>query len=235
MDRCAGAAYTQPFVHFTQAPMHRLPATLGIAISAILTALPAHAACDNYPQELATRVSADQALRSRLDFSRMNDPDQKKLMQHMGIVDRANTAWLKALLERCGFPDKDKHGEKVQSNAWLLVQHADHDVAFQKYTLSLLEKMAAQRGEPVRRSFAYLADRVAVAEGRPQLYGTQLMAPAEQPCNFDFNTMDDREKVEARRAALGLPPLDIYKEIVLENSNCMPPSASESGSQPDRH
>ena len=215
--------------------MHLFPTTLGIAIAAFLLHSSAHAACDDYPQELAARVSADQALRARLDFSRMDDPDQKKLMHQMGIVDRANTAWLKALFEQCGFPDKDKHGEKAQGNAWLLVQHADHDVAFQKYTLSILEKMAAQRGEPMRPSFAYLADRVAVAEGRPQLYGTQLMAPAEQPCNFDFNTLDDREKVEARRAALGLPPLDIYKEIVLKNSNCAPPSASESGSPPGRH
>ena len=202
--------------------MRRLPATLGIALSAILTAQPAHAGCDTYPQELATRASADQALRGRLDFSRMADPDQQKLMQQMGIVDRANTAWLKALFEQCGFPDKDRHGEEAQGNAWLLVQHADHDVAFQKYTLSLLEKMAAQRAEPVRPSFAYLADRVAVAEGRPQLYGTQLMAPSEQPCNFDFNTMDDREKVEKRRAALGMPPLAIYRELVLENSHCAP-------------
>ena len=202
--------------------MHRLFTTLGVAIAAILTSLPAHAACDGYPQELATRASADQALRARLDVSRMTDPDQQKLMQQMGIVDRANTARLKTLFERCGFPDRDKHGEQAQGHAWLLVQHADHDVAFQKYTLSLLEKMAAQRGEPVRRSFAYLADRVAVAEKRPQLYGTQLMAPAEEPCNLDFNTMDDRAKVEERRAALGLPPLAIYKALVLENSNCAP-------------
>jgi len=215
--------------------MHHLPVILGMTFSAILTAMPAHAACDNYPQELATRVSADQALRARLDFSRMNDPAQQKLMQQMGIVDRANTARLKVLVERCGFPDRDRHGEQAQRDAWLLVQHADHDVAFQKHVLSLLEKMAAQRGEPVRPSFAYLADRVAVAEQRPQLYGTQLMAPSERPCEFVFNPMDDREKVEARRAALGLPPLDIYKEIVLENSNCMPPSASESGSPPGRH
>ena len=203
--------------------MHRPSALLGIAIAAILSSLPAHAACDDYPQELATRVSADQALRGRLDYSRIDDPVQQKLLQQMVIVDRANTARLKVLLERCGFPDKDKHGEQAQGNAWLLVQHADHDVAFQKHVLSLLEDMAARRGEPVRRSFAYLADRVAVAEGRPQLYGTQLMAPAEQPCNFDFNLMDERDKVEARRAALGMPPLDIYKEMVLENSNCAPP------------
>ena len=202
--------------------MHRLPALLGIALAAILPSLAAHAACDDYPQELATRVSADQALRERLDFSKLDDPAQQKLLQQMGIVDRANTARLKVLFDRCGFPDKDKHGEKAQGNAWLLVQHADHDVAFQKYTLSLLEAMAARRGEPMRPSFAYLADRVAVAEGRPQLYGTQLMAPAEQPCNFDFNPMDERGKVEARRAALGMPPLDIYKEMVLEDSNCAP-------------
>lgn len=214
--------------------MHRLFTTLGIAFFAALVSLPAHSACDSYPQELAMRAGADRAIRSRLDFSRIDDPAQQKLMQQMGIVDRANTARLKVLVERCGFPDQDRHGEQAQGDAWLLVQHADHDVAFQKHVLSLLEKMAVQRGEPVRRSFAYLADRVAVAEQRPQLYGTQLMAPAERPCDFDFNPMDDRAKVEERRAALGLPPLDIYKEIVLENSNCAPPSASESDSPPGR-
>ena len=215
--------------------MHQLPAALGIAIATILISLPAQAACDNYQQELATRASADRAIRSRLDHSRMGDPAQQQLIQQMGIVDRANTARLKVLLEQCGFPGKERHGEQAQRDAWLLVQHADHDVAFQKHVLSLLEKTAAQRGESVGRSFAYLADRIAVAEQRPQLYGTQLMAPVERPCDFDFNPMDDRAQVEERRAALGLPPLDIYKEIVLENSNCLPSSASESGSPPGRH
>lgn len=202
--------------------MHNLPATLGIAIAAILISLPAHAACDNYPQELAVRASADRAIRTRLDFSRMKDPGQKKLLQQMRIVDRANTARLKVLFEHCGFPDKDQHGETAPGDAWLMVQHADHDVAFQKQALALIEGMAAQRKEPLGKSYAYLSDRIAVAERRPQAYGTQLMAPVEQPCHFEFNPMDDREKVEERRAALGLPPLDIYKEIVLENSNCLP-------------
>jgi len=201
--------------------MHRLPATLGIALGAILSCPPAHAACEGYPQELAVRASADQALRTRLDFSRMEDPAQQKLAQQMGIVDRANTARLKVLFERCGFPDKDRHGERAQGDAWLLVQHADHDVAFQKSTLSLLEKMAAQRGEPIRPSFAYLADRVAVAEGKPQLYGTQLTWQGN-PCNAEFSPMDDRQKVEARRAALGMPPLDDYRKQVFDNTNCPP-------------
>jgi len=200
--------------------MLRLPATLGIALGAILPCLPAHAACEGYPQELAVRASADRAIRTRLDFSRIDEPAQQKLMQQMGIVDRANTARLKVLFERCGFPDKDRHGEQAQGDAWLLVQHADHDLPFQKHALALIERMAAQRKEPLGRRYAYLYDRIAVAEKRPQPYGTQMMAPVEQPCNFEFNPMEDRAVVEARRAALGLPPLDIYKEIVLENSHC---------------
>jgi hypothetical protein len=205
--------------------------TLVIAIAATLPCLPAHAACEGYPKELRTMVSADQALRARLDFSNMEDPAQQKIMTHMGMIDRANTARLKVLFARCGFPDQDRHGERAQSDAWLLVQHADHDVAFQKQTLKLLEKTAAERNEPVGRNFAYLSDRVAVAEHRPQLYGTQLMSPAEQPCNLDFNLLDDRQKVEARRAALGMPPLDIYKQMVIKNANCQP-AAQEDKSVP---
>ena len=197
---------------------------IGFASAAILPCLPVHAACESYTQELRRMVSADQALRERLDFSKMDTPAQQKIMAHMGIVDRTNTARLKVLFAQCGFPDTDQHGERAERDAWLLVQHADHNVAFQKQTLVLLEKMAAERGEPVGRNFAYLSDRVAVAEFRPQLYGTQLMAPVEQPCNFDFNPLDDRQKVEARRAALGMPPLDIYKKIVIKNANCQPPA-----------
>jgi len=200
--------------------MPRLSAILGIALGAVLFSLPAHAACDNYPQELAVRASADRAIRTRLDFSRMDEPAQQKLMQQMGIVDRANTARLKVLFERCGFPDPDRHGEEAQGDAWLMVQHADQDVPFQKRALVLIERMAAQRNEPLGKAYAYLSDRIAVAEKRPQPYGTQLMAPVEQPCKFEFNPMDDRAIVEQRRAALGLPPLDIYKEIVLQKSHC---------------
>ena len=193
---------------------------LGIAVAATLPCVAAQAACEDYTKELRTMVSADQALRSRLDFSKINTPDQQKIGAHMAVIDRANTARLKVLFAQCGFPDAEKHGERAERDAWLLVQHADHDRAFQKQTLALLEKIAAERGEPVGRNFAYLSDRVAVAERRPQLYGTQLMSLPEKPCDFDFDPLDDRQKVEARRAALGMPPLDIYKEMVIKNANC---------------
>lgn len=200
--------------------MHRPLTITGTVIAAFLSFSGIATACDKYPQELSVMVSTDQALRERLDLSKLEDPDQKKLAEQMGIVDRSNAARVKVLFKQCGFPDKERHGEQAQRDAWLLVQHADHDLTLQKHTLKLLEDMAARRGEPMRPSVAYLADRIAVAEKRPQLYGTQLTAPAGQACQFDFDPMDDRSKVEQRRTALGLPPLEEYKREVLEMANC---------------
>jgi hypothetical protein len=68
----------------------------------------------------------------------------------------------------------------------------------------LLEKAVAQ-GEAPAWQFAYLADRIRVLEGRPQVYGTSFdwdergeMSPCE---------IEDAEHVDARRRAAGLPPL----------------------------
>jgi hypothetical protein len=49
--------------------------------------------------------------------------------------------------------------------AWLLVQHADHDPAFQRVCLELLGG-AVRAGEADVRHHAYLTDRVLLAEGR---------------------------------------------------------------------
>lgn len=202
--------------------MHRHSTTLGIALCATLACSSAQAACDSYSEQLATMVSADQALRKRLDHDDHDSPAQKKLQAHMGIVDRANTARLKSLIAQCGWPDKDKVGDKTVHHAWLLTQHADHDIAFQKRALGLIEDEAARRGEPLGTNFAYLFDRVATAEQRPQRYGTQIMVPVDDPCKLEFFPLDDRKEVEARRAALGLPPLVEYQRMMREMSNCAP-------------
>ena len=39
-------------------------------------------------------------------------------------------------------------------------------------------------------------------------------------CDLVFQPMDDREQVEARRAALKLPPLEDYKRIVMDMQHC---------------
>jgi hypothetical protein len=182
----------------------------------------AHAAeaCDDVAASLAAMVSADQAIRNRLDFLDQESPAQQKLFSHMALVDRTNTERLKAIVARCGWPVKEKFGQQAAGDAWLLAQHADHDLAFQKQALALIEEAAKARDERVDRNFAYLYDRVAVAEKRLQRYGTQLHSPSGVACALEFKPMEDRAQVDARRAELNLQPLDEYRRLVLDMYHC---------------
>ncbi len=197
---------------------------LSAALLAACCSLPSFAsaqqACSDYGAELATMVSADQALRKRVDFLDQGSSAQAKLAGQIALVDRTNMERLKALIARCGWPTKAAHGEQAPEDAWLLAQHADRDLAFQKQVLVLIEEAAAASGEGINKSFAYLYDRVAAAEQRPQRYGTQLFSPSGKACDLAFKPLDDRQKVEERRAQLGLPSLEGYLRIVKELQHC---------------
>ena len=199
--------------------MHR--ALLPLFLLGALAAPGASAAsCDAYAGDLAAMVDADQALRKRIDFLNQDTPEQKKLLQHLALVDRTNTERLASWVARCGWPDKARDGDKAAGHAWLLTQHADHDRPFQKRMLALIEAAAAKTGEGVDKNFAYLYDRIAVAEKRPQHYGTQFANAGSKPCDLDFAPMDDRGKVEERRKTIGLMPLGAYRRLMREMQHC---------------
>ncbi|MCD2517832.1 hypothetical protein LQ564_16080 [Massilia sp. G4R7] len=206
---------------------HTLPVLLATCLALPASAFAADS-CDDVAASLATMVSADQAIRKRIDFLDQQSPAQQKLFGHMALVDRTNTERLKAIVARCGWPVKEKFGEKAAGDAWLLAQHADQDVPFQKQALVLIEAAAKARGERVDRNFAYLYDRVATAEKRLQRYGTQLHSPSGESCALEFKPMEAREQVEARRAELNLPPLDAYRRLVLEMYHCPAAGSADS-------
>jgi len=90
----------------------------------------------------------------------------------------------------------------------LLAQHAGSDLAFQRYAKGLLEA-SVKAGIAAPRDLAYLADRIAVTEGRPQEYGTQFSQPDR--CHLVLKPVDDRELVKRRRLAIGLRSLEEYE------------------------
>ncbi len=126
--------------------------------------------------------------------------------QKVAEIDAKNAARLKALVTEHGWLGKSLVGEDGAQAAWLLVQHADRDRAFQKNCLEKM-KSALREGEVSGAQVAYLADRVAVAEGRKQIYGTQNHSPPSKPCAFEPSPIDDEEHVDSRRAAVGLPTM----------------------------
>jgi hypothetical protein len=122
----------------------------------------------------------------------------------MQKVHEANAAAIGAIVAERGWPSVALAGADGAEAAWLVAQHAIGLPDFQRRCLGLLEAAAAG-GEVPAWQPAYLADRIRSLEGRPQLYGTQfdwdaggLMSP------LPIEAPDD---VDARRAAIGLPPL----------------------------
>lgn len=182
---------------------------LALLLGAVLAAsATARTGCKGYADDLALMVDIDQALRRHWDLQSLAVPPGPlpAAVRRSGVADREHARRLRAWVRRCGWPDAAGLGA-----AWLLVQHADHDRALQRAFFAHLRSRptagAAWAGEA-----AYLSDRLDLAEGRPQRHGTQLVPRG--PCTLDFLPLDDRARVEARRRALGWPPLDDYLRLV---------------------
>jgi hypothetical protein len=125
----------------------------------------------------------------------------------IAATNRANTAQLRAILGRIGWFDIPVHGEAASQAAWLIVQHADHDPAWQRNMLETLRARAADgRFQP--RYLAYLVDRVATNASQPQTYGTQGGC---ENGSWQPRAMIDPAQVDARRASAGLGPLAEYR------------------------
>lgn len=124
------------------------------------------------------------------------------------LIDRDNTEWLKADVAANGWFTISATGEEASSSAWLMAQHADRDRPFQKHVLALMEPLVAT-GEVTRGNYAYLWDRIAVSEDRPQRYGTQGRCTA--PNRWEPNTLEDPDGVEALRETAEIGPLAEYQ------------------------
>lgn len=109
----------------------------------------------------------------------------------------ARVALLKQIVAEFGWPGISLVGPEGADAAWLIAQHADFDVPFQRQCLVLVEE-AYSKGEVTGMHLAYLTDRVLIAERKPQLYGTQ-----GAPIYSD----EEKARVEARRKKLGLPSM----------------------------
>lgn len=148
--------------------------------------------------ELLALVQEDQDVRDAV-IANMTDPAVQARMKE---VDRKTTARLEEVIAKHGWPGTSLVGEEAAHAAWLLVQHADADRAFQKHCLALIEK-AANAGEASKTEYAYLYDRLAVADGQPQRYGTQYGEGKPAP-------IEDEVHVDERRKAVGLGAMAEY-------------------------
>ncbi len=160
------------------------------------------------PSPSATRmedVQRDSELRNELVA--MMEEDQAERTGGGMIADGARVARLKEIIEEHGWPTYDLVGRRGADAAWLIAQHADLDPEFQRAALVLLREAAAT-GQASPGNLAYLEDRVAVADGQPQAYGTQVQCTAAGP--VPRTPIRARAGLAERRAEAGLPPYASY-------------------------
>ena len=161
--------------------------------------------------ELLARLEADQAVRFALIRQQQEGRTPDSLdFARVVTVDTANTAWLAGIVASHGWPGRSLVGADAANAAFLLVQHADRDTAFQARVLPLLERAYAA-GEAEGQQVALLTDRLAVARGVPQVYGSQADVTGGRVV---LKPIGDSASVDARRARIGLSPLAEYVRLL---------------------
>lgn len=156
-----------------------------------------------------TARAFDQSLRDELVA--MLERDQlDRAGGSSGESDQARTERLKEIIAEHGWPTIDLVGADGEDAAWAIAQHSDLDPAFQRQALELLRDAVAA-GQASPGNLAYLEDRVAVAAGEPQTYGTQVGCGPVGP--EPATPIVDEAGLEARRAEAGL---DAYAEYLAE-------------------
>ena len=123
----------------------------------------------------------------------------------MERVHSKNAAELEAMVDEHGWLGKSQVGADGAEAAWLVAQHAIALPEFSRKCLRLIQRaVTANEAEPYQA--AYLADRISFFERRPQRYGTQ--SDWNEAGMMEVWTLEDAEKVNEHRAAVGLQLLE---------------------------
>ena len=157
-------------------------------------------------RELILRSEQDQAARGVTKFS---ETGRGLDMEYMKEVDADNLRRLKHIIHQDGFPTARMVGYDGLQAAWLLVQHAS-DPEFQAQMLVEVRRRV-NSGELDPQDLALLTDRVLLAHGKKQRYGTQFEVGAQ---GFTVRPLEDPPHVDERRRAMGLVSLADYTCIL---------------------
>ena len=112
--------------------------------------------------------------------------------EEMMELHTKNAEILNGIVDTIGYPTIDKVGIEANEAAWLVIQHAIGQPTFMKKCVELLE-IAVSKNEADPKNLAYLTDRIAAFEEKPQLYGTQF--DWDDNGELSPNLFDDLSKV----------------------------------------
>ena len=172
------------------------------------------------PEIIIKLQNADFELREKLILEGKLGEGYNREMQDF---HNQNAEVLNEIIDIIGFPTVEKVGNQSAYAAWLVIQHSIGKPEFMKKCAKLLE-IEVKKKKADSRNLAYLTDRIATFENKPQLYGTQF--DWDDNGELSPNDFDDINKVDQRRRSIGLNTLEEQTEIIrtqAKNENHLPP------------
>jgi len=161
-------------------------------------------------KELALIYTEDQEIRGEfMNVYKAPNPDKKKMDsigKIMGRKDSINLIKVMKILDERGWLGKNVVGSQGNKTLFLVIQHADLEYQ-QKYLPMMRE--AAKNGNADPGNLAYLEDRVALREGKKQIYGSQS-SKNKKTNKICIAPMIDPDNVDKRRAEVGLGTMAEY-------------------------
>ena len=171
---------------------------------------------DSLINQLQIIENDDQSARMQIDIIRTqfaNDTSilsdkLKSVWKIMRIKDSINLIKVSAIVDKYGWLGSEEIGDDANSTLFIVIQHAD--LKTQEKYLPLM-RIAVKNGKAKARSLALLEDRVALREGKKQIYGTQVFQNLKTNEYFVL-PLEDPYNVDLKRAEVGLQPLSVYLE-----------------------
>jgi hypothetical protein len=161
-------------------------------------------------KQLDTIYRDDQSDRLKLDSVNKkfgyNSKEMDALQYSMGQKDSINIIKVKAILDNYGWLGADEVGRRGNLCIFIVIQHADTED--QKKYLPMM-RQAVQKGKAEPANLALLEDRLALEDGKKQIYGSQVALDTKTG-KYYINPIEDEPNVNNRRATVGLEPLEYY-------------------------
>jgi hypothetical protein len=136
----------------------------------------------------------------------INSSELKEFLKKMGIKDSLNLMQIDDILNNYGWLSAIDVGDTASMTIFLVIQHSNL-VNRLKYLPIMRD--AVKKGKAKPKHLALLEDRVALEQGRKQIYGSQIGFNVIDSTNYVL-PLEDPENVDKRRNAVGLEPIAEY-------------------------
>ncbi|SHL46350.1 DUF6624 domain-containing protein [Flavobacterium saccharophilum] len=161
-------------------------------------------------KELLDIYAEDQGIRGDyMKIYKTPNADKKKIDsigKLIGKKDSINLIRVMKILDERGWVGKDVVGSQANQTLFYVIQHSD--LKYQQKYLPMMRD-AVKKGNAKAGSLALLEDRVALREGKKQIYGSQVSNHPTTKIPFVF-PLEDPDNVDKRRASVGLGTMSDY-------------------------